>query len=240
LIILKKSFFDSRLGLFTHVITILILSFIVPNSDEYMFLQIIAGIVTILTSSDLYKRANLFVSVGKITVVYIVSYIAFHIIQEGGVSKVGELQSILLFVLCGFATLIVHPLIYGFEKVFGLVSDASLLELSDTNSKLLKQLSNEAPGTFYHSLNVANIAEACASAIGANAMLVRVAALYHDIGKMKKPTFFTENQTNGINRHDTLSPEESAKIIIGHVKSTGNGSRNFRIIISIRRPHSFY
>jgi len=217
--LIVKAFFDSRLALFTHVITILILSFIVPNSAEYMFLQIIAGIVTILTSSELYKRANLFLSVGKITLVYVISYIAFHVIQEGGMPGVSELEPIILFVLCGFTTLIVHPLIYGFEKVFGLVSDVSLLELSDTNSKLLKQLSNEAPGTFYHSLNVANIAEACASKISANAMLVRVAALYHDIGKMKKPTYFTENQTNGINRHDQLSPEESAKIIIDHVSN---------------------
>ena len=212
-----KAFSDSRLGLFTHVITILILSFIVPNSDEYMFLQIIAGIVAILTSSELYKRANLFISVGKITVVYIISYIAFHIIQEGGISNIGD--PIAIFVLCGFATLIVHPLIYGFEKIFGLVSDVSLLELSDTNSKLLKKLSNEAPGTFYHSLNVANIAEACASAVGANTMLVRVAALYHDIGKMKKPAFFTENQTNSVNRHEDLTPQESAKIIIDHVSN---------------------
>jgi len=215
--IVVKAFSDARLGLFTHIITILILSFIVPNSDEYMFLQIIAGIVTILTSSDLYKRANLFISVGKITVVYIISYIAFHVIQEGGIFEIGE--PVIIFVLSGFATLIVYPLIYGFEKLFGLVSDVSLLELSDTNSKLLKQLSNEAPGTFYHSLNVANIAEACANAIGANTMLVRVAALYHDIGKMKQPTFFTENQTNAVNRHDDLTPQESAKIIIDHVSN---------------------
>lgn len=212
-----KAFSDARLGLFTHVITILILSFIVPNSDEYMFLQIIAGIVTILTSAELYKRANLFISVGKITVIYFISYVAFHVIQEGGIFAITK--PLAIFVLCGFATLIVHPLIYGFEKIFGLVSDVSLLELSDTNSKLLKKLSNEAPGTFYHSLNVANIAEACANAIGANTMLVRVAALYHDVGKMKMPTFFTENQVNMVNRHDELSPEESAKIIIDHVSN---------------------
>ncbi len=214
-----KAFFDSRLALFIHTITILILSFIVPNGEQYVFLQIMAGIVSILTSKELYKRANLFLSVGKITIVYIISYLAFHLIQEGGISEIEEFKPLLLFILCGFATLIVHPLIYGFEKVFGLVSDVSLLELSDTNSTLLKRLSNVAPGTFYHSLNVANIAEACASEIGANAMLTRVGALYHDIGKMKNPTFFTENQTDGVNRHDTLLPEESAKIIINHVSN---------------------
>lgn len=210
-----KAFSDARLAFFIHVITVLILSFIVYNSEEYMFLQIIAGITSILTSSELYRRANLFISVGKITLIYIVSYIAFHVIQEGSIALLTE--PIIIFILCGFATLIVHPLIYGFEKIFGLVSDASLLELSDTNSKLLKQLSNQAPGTFYHSLNVANIAEACANAVDANSLLVRVAALYHDIGKMKNPTYFTENQKGTINRHDSLTPEESAKIIINHV-----------------------
>jgi len=123
----------------------------------------------------------------------------------------------LLFVLCGLATLFVQPLIYVYEKLFGLVSDVSLLELSDTNSKLLKELSDKAPGTFHHSLNVANLAEAAANEIGANTMLVRVGALYHDIGKMKNPTYFTENQSTGINPHDELSPKESAQLIINHV-----------------------
>ena len=101
--------------------------------------------------------------------------------------------------------------------MFALVSDMSLLELSDTNSKLLKELSNKAPGTFHHSLNVANLAEAAANEIGANSMLVRVGALYHDVGKMSNPTFFTENQTTSVNPHDELEPRESAKIIINHV-----------------------
>ncbi|WP_074406459.1 MULTISPECIES: HD family phosphohydrolase [Aquimarina] len=211
-----KAFFDSRLGLFTHVITVLILGFVVPNSYEYTFLQIIAGIVTILTISESFKRANLFISVGQITLIYILAYIAFHIIHEGSISNI-DWVTVGLFVISGFATLIVHPLIYAYEKVFGLISDVSLLELSDTNSVLLKELSNKAPGTFHHSLNVANIAEAAANEIGANAMLVRVGALYHDIGKMANPTYFTENQSASGNAHDVLSPKESAKIIINHV-----------------------
>ncbi|MBG6129856.1 putative nucleotidyltransferase with HDIG domain [Aquimarina sp. EL_43] len=211
-----KAFFDSRLGLFTHVITVLILGFVVPNSYEYTFLQIIAGIVTILTISESFKRANLFISVGQITLIYILAYIAFHIIHEGSISNI-DWVTVGLFVISGFATLIVHPLIYAYEKVFGLISDVSLLELSDTNSVLLKELSNKAPGTFHHSLNVANIAEAAANEIGANAMLVRVGALYHDIGKMANPTYFTENQSASGNAHDVLSPRESAKIIINHV-----------------------
>ncbi len=211
-----KAFFDARLGLFTHVITVLLLGFIVPNSYEYMFLQIIAGIVTILTVSELYKRANLFISVGQITIVYIISYFAFIIIQEGDIENLNP-EVFLTFLLGGLATLFVQPLIYVYEKIFGLVSDMSLLELSDTNSKLLKELAEKAPGTFHHSLNVANLAEAAANEIHANSMLARVGALYHDIGKMVNPTYFTENQTTSVNSHDELSPKESAQIIIDHV-----------------------
>lgn len=214
--LILKAFFDPRLGLFVHVLTILLLGFIVPNSFEYMFLQIIAGVVTILTVSELYKRANLFISVGQITLIYIIGYFAFFVIQEGNVRLI-EWENFGYFVLCGLATLFAHPLIYLYEKVFGLVSDVSLLELSDTNSKLLKELSNKAPGTFHHSLNVANLSEAAANEIGANAMLVRVGALYHDIGKMDDPTYFSENQVNSSSVHNELAPRESARIIIDHV-----------------------
>lgn len=214
--LILKAFFDPRLGLFVHVLTLLLLGFIVPNSYEYLFLQIIAGIVTILTVSELYKRANLFISVGQITFIYIIGYFAFFIIQEGNVSAL-KWETFGYFILCGLATLFAHPLIYFYEKLFGLVSDVSLLELSDTNSKLLKELSNKAPGTFHHSLNVANLSEAAANEIGANSMLVRVGALYHDIGKMQNPTYFTENQLNAVDTHGELAPKESAKIIIDHV-----------------------
>ncbi|WP_242118813.1 HD family phosphohydrolase [Aestuariivivens sediminicola] len=235
-----KAFFDARLGLFAHVITVLLLGFIVPNSYEYMFLQIIAGIVTILTVSELYKRANLFISVGQITLIYIVAYFAFFVIHEGTVETI-KVETFIWFILCGLATLFVQPLIYAYEKIFGLVSDVSLLELSDTNTKLLKELSNKAPGTFHHSLNVANLGESCANEIGANAMLVRVGALYHDIGKMKNPTYFIENQSTGINPHDELSSKESAKIIIEHVINGIETARKYnlpdRVIDFIRTHH---
>ncbi len=214
--LILKTFFDARLGLFAHVLTVLILGFVVPNSFEYIFLQIIAGIVTILTVSELYKRANLFISVGQITSIYIIGYLAFHIIHEGNLDNIMWF-TLGLFLLNGMITLFAQPLIYIYEKIFGLVSDVSLLELSDTNSKLLKELSNKAPGTFHHSLQVANLAEAAANEIGANAMLVRVGAMYHDIGKMNNPTYFTENQITNVNPHDELSPRDSAKIIVNHV-----------------------
>lgn len=214
--LLLKTFFDARLALFVHVLTILILGFVVPNSFEYIFLQIIAGIVTILTVSQLYKRANLFITVAQITSIYLVGYLAFHTIQEGNLNTI-LWYTLGLFLLNGMLTIFVQPLIYIYEKIFGLVSDVSLLELSDTNSKLLKELANKAPGTFHHSLQVSNLAEAAANEIGANAMLVRVGALYHDIGKMDNPTYFTENQITNMNPHDDLEPIESAKIIINHI-----------------------
>ena len=235
-----KAFFDARLGLFAHVLTVLLLGFVVPNSYEYMFLQIIAGIVTILTVSELYKRANLFISVGQITFIYIIAYFAFFVIHEGQLTGL-KFETFGLFILCGLATLFVQPLIYIYEKIFGLVSDVSLLELSDTNTKLLKELSNRAPGTFHHSLNVANLAEASANEIGANAMLIRVGALYHDIGKMKNPTYFTENQSTGINPHDELSSIESAKIIIDHTINGIEIAKKYnlpdRVIDFIRTHH---
>ena len=238
--LILKTFFDARLGLFVHVLTVLILGFVVPNSFEYIFLQIIAGIVTILTVSELYKRANLFISVGQITLIYIVGYFAFNVIQEGNLDNIIWL-TFGFFLLNGMITLFAQPLIYIYEKIFGMVSDVSLLELSDTNSRLLKELANKAPGTFHHSLQVANLAEAAANEVGANAMLVRVGALYHDIGKMNNPTFFTENQVTSINPHDDLTPTDSAKIIINHViEGIEIGRKNKlpdRVIDFIRTHH---
>ncbi|MDC0485831.1 HDIG domain-containing protein [Flavobacteriaceae bacterium] len=211
-----KAFFDARLGLFAHVLTVLLIGFIVPNSFEFVFLQIVAGIVTIQSIDQLYRRANLFISVGQIVLVYLIAYIAFTIIQEGTFLKI-DVLTIGLFLLNGLLMLFVQPLIYIYEKLFGLVSDVSLLELSDTNSKLLKELSDQAPGTFHHSLQVANLAEAAANEIGANTLLVRVGALYHDIGKLKQPKYFSENQIAPDSPHDFLTPKQSAKIIIDHV-----------------------
>ena len=214
--LILKTFFDARLALFIHMLTVIILGFVVPNSFEFIFLQIIAGIVAILAVAQLYKRANLFISVGQITFVYMVAFLAFHLIQEGNLDNI-QWFTLGFFLLNGMITLFTQPLIYIYENMFGLASDISLLELSDTNSKVLKELANKAPGTFHHSLQVANLAEAAANQIGASAMLTRVGALYHDIGKMNNPTYFTENQTTNINPHTGLSPKESAKIIIKHV-----------------------
>ncbi len=214
--IIIKAFFDARLGLFTHVLTVLLLGYIVPDSFEFIYLHIIAGIVTILTVSELYKRANLFISVAQITLIYMLTYFAFSIIKEGNASQI-NLNYFMLFAVNGLLSFLSIILIYIYEKVFGLVSDVTLLELSNTNSKLLRELNEKAPGTFQHSMQVANLAEAAANEIGANSMLVRTGALYHDIGKMLNPMYFTENQATGVNPHNDLSPIDSSSIITNHV-----------------------
>jgi putative nucleotidyltransferase with HDIG domain len=214
--IVLKAFFDARLGLFTHVLTVLLLGYIVPNSFEFIYLHIIAGIVTILTVSELYKRANLFISVAQITLIYMITYFAFSIIKEGNASQINW-EYFVLFAINGLLSFLSLILIYMYEKVFGLVSDVTLLELSNTNTKLLRELNEKAPGTFQHSMQVANLAEAAANEIGANSMLVRTGALYHDIGKMLNPMYFIENQSTEVNPHNDLSPRDSTKIITDHV-----------------------
>tara|TARA_Y100000768_G_scaffold229013_1_gene172914 strand:+ start:25 stop:2064 length:2040 start_codon:yes stop_codon:yes gene_type:complete len=214
--LILKTFFDARLGLFTHVLTVLLMGFIVPNGFEFIFIQIIAGIVIIQTNTDLHKRASIFISVAQIVIIYLLSYFSFSITHEGNLNSL-NFNIMSFFLLNGMLTLFVQPLIYVYEKLFGLVSDITLLEFSDTNSILLKELSEKAPGTFNHSLQVANLAEAAANEIGANSLLVRVGSLYHDIGKIKSPSYYSENQKSNVSPHEDLTPKKSAEIIIDHV-----------------------
>ncbi|MBT5274112.1 MAG: HDIG domain-containing protein [Flavobacteriales bacterium] len=214
--IILKAFFDNRVALFVHLITTLVIGFIAPNGFEFVFLQLIAGIISILTVLKMYKRAQLFISVGKVIGVYFLVYIALSVIHDASFSGI-ELSILAQFAISGALTLFAYPIIFLFEKIFSLVSDISLLELSDTNSPLLRRLSEEAPGTFQHSLQVANLAEMGALEIGANAMLTRAGAIYHDIGKLQNPMYFIENQSSNLNPHDEIEFDESAEIIIRHV-----------------------
>ncbi|CEN32643.1 HD family phosphohydrolase [Capnocytophaga cynodegmi] len=214
--LILKSFFDLRTVIFVFIATILIIGFIVPNSFQFVFIQVVGVLAIIIAPRDLHYRLNSFVSAALITGAYFVIYTAFHAITEGTISGL-NISLFTLFFLNGVGMLFSQPFTYIYEKAFGLVSDVSLLELSDTNSKLLRELSEKAPGTFQHSMQVANLAETAASEIGANALLVRVGALYHDIGKMLNPVYFIENQKTTTNPHDSLTPTQSAKIIIGHV-----------------------
>ncbi|WP_185859345.1 HD family phosphohydrolase [Blattabacterium cuenoti] len=211
-----RAFFNFHLSIIIHLTTILLLSLITPNSFEFAFLQVTTGFLVMLTKKNIYKMANLFIAVGKITITYIITFSSLTLIREGSLEKI-SFHTFSLFFFNGVLTLFVHPLIFLFEKLLNLTSDISLLELSDTNTPILRLLSQKAPGTLQHVLTVANIAEEAAVSIGAHSLLVRIGAIYHDIGKIKKSKFFSENQYNIINPHEKLSPKESAKIILEHV-----------------------
>lgn len=214
--IVLKAFFDNRVALFVHLITILIIGFIMPNGFEFVFLQLIAGIISILTVIKMYKRAQLFMSVIKVMGVYLLLYIALSITHDASFSGIQGVK-LLQFTISGALTIFAYPIVFLFEKIFSLVSDVSLLELTDTNSPLIRRLSDEAPGTFQHSLQVANLAEMGALEVGANALLIRAGAIYHDIGKLKNPRYFIENQSSNFNPHDDIEFDKSASIIINHV-----------------------
>jgi putative nucleotidyltransferase with HDIG domain len=214
--ILFRTFFGNRIALFVFVITTFIISFVVPNSFEFILIEIIAGIATLYTILNVNKRSELFFTALIIFISFSAIYIGFSFIHEGNLAKVNW-SNLKWFGISAGLTLFTYPLIYLFEKMFGYISDVTLLELSDTNNKLLRELNLKAPGTFQHSLQVANLAEEAIREIGGNSLLVRTGALYHDIGKMINPAYFIENQSSGINPHDDLNYEESASIIINHV-----------------------
>jgi putative nucleotidyltransferase with HDIG domain len=213
--LLIRTFFGNRLALFVYIISILLISFIVPNSFEFILLESIAGIITLYMVLDVNKRAELFYTSVIFFIVSSISFIGFSLLQEGSIETI-TWKTVGWFGLAAAFTLLTYPLIYLFEKIFGYISDVTLLELSDTNNELLRELNLKAPGTFQHSLQVSNLAEEGIREIGGNPLLVRAGALYHDIGKMLAPAYFIENQS-GVNPHDELGYEESADIIINHV-----------------------
>jgi putative nucleotidyltransferase with HDIG domain len=214
--IIIRAFYDTRVALFVHIVTVLIISFMAPNRFEFAFIQLLGGMVAIFSIVNMRNRSQIFISAVLIFLTYSISYIGITIIQEGN-NDVITWFDFAWFGVSSLLTLFSYPLIFIFEKLFGFTSDVSLLELSDTNGKLLRELASRAPGTFQHSLQVANLAEEAIYLIGGNSLLVRTGALYHDIGKMEMPMYFIENQASGINPHDDLSYDESAGIIISHV-----------------------
>lgn len=214
--IIIRAFYDTRIALFVHLITVLIISFMAPSRFEFAFIQLVTGMMAIFSIVNMHNRSQIFISAALIFLTYSLAFIGITIIQEGGID-VMTWHDFAWFGISAMLTLFSYPLIFVFEKIFGFISDVSLLELSDTNGKLLRELASRAPGTFQHSLQVANLAEEAIYSIGGNALLVRTGALYHDIGKMEMPMYFIENQANGINPHEDLNYDESAAIIIGHV-----------------------
>ena len=214
--VIIRAFYDTRIALFVHLITVLIISIMAPNRFEFAFVQSLGGMVAVFSIVNMRNRSQIFISAALIFITYSVSYIGITIIQEGGKDVITSLD-FAWFGISATLTLFSYPLIFVFEKLFGFISDVSLLELSDTNRKLLRELASRAPGTFQHSLQVANIAEEAMYVIGGNALLVRTGALYHDIGKMEMPMYFIENQVSGMNPHDEMNFDESAALIISHV-----------------------
>ncbi len=214
--LILKTFFDDKSALFILLVAILLLGFIVPNGFEFVVIQFIAGFASIFGHSQLTKRSQLYYSAFSVFVAMSLIYTGIAIIHEGSILEIDYVQY-LYFGLNGLLLLSAYPLIYAFERLFGFISDITLLELSSTNNTLLQKISTTAPGTFQHSLQVSHLAEAAAKKIGANSLLVRVGALYHDIGKTSTPAFFIENQVTGYNPHDQISFDQSAQIIINHV-----------------------
>ena len=223
------TFFDTRTALFTHLTTVLLCSFIVPNEYEFLFLQVIVGMISICTLKNVFQRSHLIRSALLIVISYIALYIGFSLIHEKGIGQI-DWTPIQYFLINGVLLLFANPFIYIIEKTFGYTSDASLVELSNTNNPLLRKFSEVAPGSFQHSMQVSNLATEAAIALKdkANPILVRTAALYHDIGKMKNPEFFTENQS-GSNPHAGLSEIESAKKIIAHVENGVKIAKDYNI-----------
>lgn len=237
--IIIRILFDTRLALNIHLPVVLIAGFFVPNSFEFAFLQISAGMVAIYSIKNLIKREQFLISALLILLNYFIAFLGISLIRDGSLSDI-EWLNFMPFIFSVLLSLLAYPLIYAFERMFGITSDVTLMELTNTNSKLLRDLAFKAPGTFQHSLQVANLAEAAIFKIGGNALLVRAGALYHDIGKMGNPQYFIENQNRGANPHDTLPYEQSAQIIIQHVNKGVDIARKNQIpemLIDFIRTH---
>jgi putative nucleotidyltransferase with HDIG domain len=214
--IIIRILFDTRLALYLHLLVILIAGFFVPNSFEFVYYQITAGMVAIYSIRNLIKREQLLLSALFILSAYLICFVGIGLLREGTFKDI-EWINFVPFIVSVLLSLLAYPLIYAFERLFGITSDVALIELTNTNNKLLRDLAFKAPGTFQHSLQVANLAEAAIFKIGGNSLLVRAGALYHDIGKIENPQYFIENQNTGVSPHDKLPYEQSAQIIIKHV-----------------------
>ncbi len=215
--VIFTTFFDSRTALFAHIIEVMLCSLVVPYPLEFIMLQFFAGVTAIITVQELSKRSQLVQCAIYIFLIYSLVYVALHVISDGDFSKVSR------YVFGCFGINVVlfsfsYVLIFLIEKMFGFTSTVTLVELTDINNPILRELSEKCPGTFQHSMQVSSLAAEAAHAIGANSQLLRAGALYHDIGKIDNPAFFTENQ-RGENPHKALTPDLSARIVIEHVQN---------------------
>ena len=214
--IILITFFDTRVMMMVHLFTIMLISLAVPSAYSFIFLQLIIGFVVLFSLVNHNRRTYYFRASVYIFITYSVLYVGFNFIQEGDF-RFSLFDQFIKLGISSTLTLLAIPLIYFFERSFGLLTELTLLELSNTNSPLLRSLAQKAPGTFQHSMQVANLAEEALFMIGGDTLLARTGALYHDIGKMENPLYFIENQMGGYNPHDDLTAAESARMIIDHV-----------------------
>ena len=214
--ILMRVFFDMRVALYIHLTTVIILANLVPNSFEFIFYQLVTGMMSIIAVRSLERRSQFFTLAAVIFASYSFIYTAGVLSQDTNLLSLDP-ERYLMFLLNATLTLMAYPLIYLFERLFGMTTNLTLMELSNTSHEALRELSRRAPGTFQHSVQVANISEDLMNEIGGDALLAKVGALYHDIGKVRNPQYFTENQTSGFNPHEELDYAESASIITRHV-----------------------
>lgn len=216
--IVVRTFFDSRTAIFTLFISTLLIGFYAPNNYEFILLQVSAGIVAVFSLNKMHRRVHLVLAALWVFLTYTIVFTALNLIHEG-TFVLFNFTMTKWFAISSVLILLVYPLIYIFEKLFGFISDVTLIEISDSNQPLLRKLAEQAPGTFQHSMQIANLAEEVILKIGGNPFLVRAGALYHDIGKIARPAFFIENQAAGMNPHDRLDFMKSAEVIIDHVKN---------------------
>ncbi|HUX56615.1 MAG TPA: HDIG domain-containing protein [Bacteroidales bacterium] len=230
--IVISAFYDERLALFILLVTIMLAGFIVPNPFEFIFMNFISGVLAIFSMMNIYRRAKLLFSSLVVVFSYSVIYFAINIINTESIANLNWAEY-KWFLGNGIIVLLSYPLIFLFEKEFLFLSDSTLLELSDTNQPLLRRLAEEAPGSFQHSRQVANLAEEASRAVGANLLLTRVGALYHDVGKVINSEYFIENQAKDYSPHHDLGPLESSKVIIKHVDEGVDIARKYKLPIQI-------
>lgn len=211
-----RVFMDSRTAFMAHVVVVLMVACMLQHPLEFVAVQLTAGIAAVFSLRELSSRSQLFWTAALWTFTATVTHLSLYLIRNNDITTF-DVSELYYLLMCGIIVFCAYPLLYVIEKAFGFVSDITLVELSNTSKELLRRLSEEAPGTFNHSIQVGNLGAEVARRIDANAQLVRTGALYHDIGKMQNPIYFTENQSGGISPHDSLSYIESAQIIIGHV-----------------------
>lgn len=226
--VLIRTFMDSRTALFAYGSTMLICSFIVPQNYEFLIMQLTTGTIAILHLKHLERRSQLLVTAFIVFISYSILYTAIFITSEGQLEGMNS-SVFLRFLLNAIFLTVAYPLLYLIEKTFGFISNVTLIELSNTNNTLLRELSQVAPGTFQHSMQMANLAEGAVLKIGGNPLLVRAGALYHDIGKMHNPLYFTENQHGVVSPHQGLTYEESARIIINHVSDGVKKAKKYNL-----------